>query len=288
MQGLAAWIMRGRFTAIATTVVCAILPLLGWVSGAVVALVTLRRGAGEGLIVLLGSLVGVNLILALMAGQAVWLLGPALELWLPVLVLALWLRSSISLSSTLRLAAGLAALAVAAFYAAVGDPSRYWRPRFEQVLGSLPDGGGVWGAGVEQMLPMMTGFWALGLLIGAVASLLFGRWLQSLLYNPGGFAKEFRDVDLGRALAGAAAALWVGTAFGGPAILQDLALVISAVFVLQALSLVHALIAAKRLGGGWLIVTYLLLPFAFQLMAIAGMADAAFQWRQRLKLGAGS
>ena len=55
MQALASFTMRGRSQAVLVAAVCALLslivPLVGLISSAAVALVTLRQGAVEGLIV---------------------------------------------------------------------------------------------------------------------------------------------------------------------------------------------------------------------------------------------
>lgn len=287
MQGLAAFIMRGRLYALAVMVAASLIPLFSWASGAVLALVTLRRGLLEGALLtaagtaVLGVLFGVGFSLPQLALQ------PALELWLPVLVLGGWLRSTVSLSGTMRLAGGLAVLAVVVLHLTVADRPEYWA----QVLGQMDQifsGGSqearqAWSSLRERLLPLMAGFVVLIQLIVVLVALLLGRWWQALLFNPGGFRREFHGLDLGRGY-GAAAALALGlAAWQGPGLIHDVALVLSGVFVLQALALVHAAAAYKGLSRGWLLALYLLLPFVFELLVVAGVAGAVFGWRRRLQ-----
>lgn len=79
MRGLAEYAMSGRFQAATVAVLFGMIPGLSIVSGAVVALVTLRRGLQEGLIVALWA--------ALPAGLQ-WMLGDAGSVFMLLGVLA--------------------------------------------------------------------------------------------------------------------------------------------------------------------------------------------------------
>jgi len=91
MTGLAAFVMRGRFQALLVTVLGAGSLLFCWISAAVLALVTLRKGAGEGAWLLFWAL--------LPAGTLVYAYGDSgpLALLLSVMVLALVLRNTVNL-----------------------------------------------------------------------------------------------------------------------------------------------------------------------------------------------
>lgn len=288
MRALAAWVMRGRLQAAVAASVFAVAPLLWWVSGAVVALVALRRGVAEGAGTALGGLLGLSATLSLLSGQFGLVPWP-LAVWMPVLVLAAWLRYSVSLGQTLRLAAGLAAAAVAVLHAILGDPAQYWRAALlEWAQDAPPEAAQAW----EQMLPELVPYATSGLVLGTtvlvVASVLLARSWQATLYNPGGFAREFRALDLGQPLALAVAGLWLAAALTRQALIYDLALVTGAVFVVQALALAHSLVARQRVSSFWLVGLYVLLPLLFHVLAMVGVADAVFRWRQRLDSGAES
>jgi hypothetical protein len=91
MKALAEFAMRGRFQALLITVIGAGSLLFSPISAAVLALVTLRKGAGEGAWLLFWAL--------LPAGSLVYLYGDSgpLSLLLAVMVLALVLRNTVNL-----------------------------------------------------------------------------------------------------------------------------------------------------------------------------------------------
>lgn len=278
--------MRGRLQAISVVVAATLLQFLSWFGGGVVALVALRRGWFDGLTVVGGATAVLAAVYGLQLGAPQLALWVLLELWLPVLLLGLWLRFTISLASTLRFAAVLAGLLVLGLHIAYPDQVAHWRPVLERVAEVLADGSADARQGLREMqervLPYLTGLWVMSLLAGAVVSLLVGRWLQAMLYNPGGFRREFHGLDLGRtaALIGAALLLWA--TLQGAGLGYDLALGAGAIFALQALSLGHAAVEMKGLNRGWLVGLYVLLPLAFGLYVVIGIADAAFGWRRRL------
>ncbi len=291
MRGFAEFVMRGRWQAIMVMVAASSLPFLAWLGGAVLALVTLRRGARDGAFLVAGAAAVVALVYLLFGLSPMGALRPMLELWLPVLIGGYWLRRTVSLSSTLRLLSGMAGLLVVGFHLLVADPEAYWRGILQE-LGRLftdgaPEAEQAWMAMVEQLLPIMTGLLAMTVLVMVTLSLLLGRSLQAALYNPGGFREEFHGLDLGRAYALGVAGLLVGAMFAGGGMLSDLMIVMGAPFVLQALAVAHSVVARQAWSSGWLIAVYALVPLAFQLLMVAGMIDTALNWR-RLVTDSGS
>ncbi|HEX5515514.1 MAG TPA: hypothetical protein VFY81_14040 [Gammaproteobacteria bacterium] len=291
MRRLAAFIMRGPVQATLVIVVASLLPLFGWFGATVIALVTLRGGVRGGVTVMAAAGASLLLIHTLLTGAPQVGLLPLLELWLPAFLLAVWLRRTVSLAATLRLAAVLAGLGVAWMYLLYPDQAVLWAPLLEQV-GRTADAGAeqvdaAWLAFIEGMLPLMTGILVLSLAVAVVAAVLLARWLQALLYYPGGFRREFHDLNLGRPMAAVVTGLLLVALASGDGLAHDLAFVVSAVFVLQALSLGHALMAKRGSSRGWFIGIYALLPLLFQLVVVIGIADAAFGWRRRFLAGSG-
>ena len=286
MRELAAFIMRGRLTAILVVAATAVLPMLVWAGGAALALVTLRRGLAEGLLVAAASLAISASLYGLLTGVPALAVQSALEVWIPVLLLSAWLRYTVSLSSTLRVATVLALLTVVGMHLAYPDQVGYWsqvlEPMVKAVGGGDPDAERNLRQVLEQTLPEMTSIWVLSLLSMVLISLLIGRWLQALLYNPGGFGSEFRQLDLGRPAALAVLGLLLVAGLVQSGVLGDLARVGGSVFALQMLAFMHALVAKRGMSSGWLVGLYVLLPFALPIVAIGGIADATFKWRQRL------
>lgn len=282
MRALAEFVMRGRWQAVTVAAGAGLVPLLGWIGAAVLALVTLRRGIADGVSVALPALLGLGVLYWLLMGTPAPALQMAIELWAPVLLLALWLRRTVSLAVPLQILGVLGALAVVSLHLMQGDMHAYWREVMASVLGGVPQDDATWQMFDENMLPRMTGFWAVGLMGASLFALLLGRWWQALLYNPGGFQAEFHGLDVGREAGILALILVAAGMFTGVGVLADLALVASALFAVQAMAVAHAFVKARGMSVVWLVTAYLLMPLVFQLVALIGIADALFKWRRRL------
>ena len=96
MNFLAAYIMRGRMQAMmvasSLALLSLILPPVSIVSSASVALVTLRRGANEGLFVLVCACLSAALLGFFLFGNFQFALLYGLVLWLPIWVISIVLR----------------------------------------------------------------------------------------------------------------------------------------------------------------------------------------------------
>jgi len=288
VKSLAAFVMRGRWAAVLVLVAASLMPLLAWLGGAALALVTLRRGGADGALTGLVAAVVFGVLAAASGSPPQAALLVLLEFWLPVWLVAVWLRWSVSLSSALQLAAVLAGVAVVGFYLVHGDPGQFWQAQLEaarQQLGVSEANADAWQSLVNELLPYMTGLWALNLLGVVIVSVLLGRWWQALLYNPGGFRAEFHQLRLGRTFAVAAALLVLGGILSGAGLVSDTGFVVSSIFVLQALAVAHGVAALRSWNLIGLVAVYLLLPFLFRVYAAIGIADVFVDVRRRLAGG---
>ncbi len=286
MLGLASFIMRGRSQAALVAAVFAILsllfPLTGMLSSATLALATLRQGPVEGLLVGLFAGLASGLFAFAALGSPVPALGFALALWLPVWALAVMLRNSGSPALTVT-TAGLMGLAILiGLKVGVADPAAYWAELMEPVRQGLIEGGILTDAESQALIlevaRWMTGAFAATFYFQALLALFLGRWWQSLLYNPGGFGAEFRDLRLGKGLGVLGLALMAFILVKGEnQWAADLLILITPLFLLQGLALIHWLVKAMQANRGWLIGLYALfllaLPHAQVLTAGLGLAD---------------
>ena len=300
MKALATFVMRGRSPAALVAAVAAVLfwlfPPFLIVSGAVVALVTLRQGVAEGAGVM--ALAGLGAVA--LAGLALGTPWPMLEVlptcWLPVWLLALVWRATVSLSRTVQAAALLGLLGVAGFYLALGDPAVWWGGvlgQWEQELAALtPPGQPADRATLDQLLallkewaPYLPGQAVGAALLFVLAGLLLGRWWQALLFNPGGFRPEFHELRLGRPLAALTLALLGAAMLSGWPPLTNAALVLGLLYTVQGAALVHAVAFKRQLSPAWLLLFYLLLlvPLLSQLVMALGVADAWTDFRNRVR-----
>ena len=276
MKALAAFIMQGRWQPVLFMTASTLLPLLAWLGGAALALVTLRRGASEGLVALVGSAALLGLVFGSMGANPLVSVAGLLEYWVPVFLLALVLRQTISLPVTIMAGGALGLVGLTIWYLLVPDPVAFW----EQSLGPLVEGEET-AELFQGLLPVMSGFWVLGLWGIAMASLLLGRWWQAVLYNPGGFREEFHGLRLDWRLAMVTLVIMLAATWTGPGLVYDLSLLLSGMFALQALAVTHAWRAAKQVHWMVMVPVYGLMPFLFKLYALLGIADTWFDFRKR-------
>ncbi len=291
MKFLAEYVMRGRFQAITAVVGFAglslILQPLSLLSGAALALVTLRVGPGAGFFIMAVATAIVGALTAWAADSPYLSLAFAVGLWLPVWILAVVLRATINLPLTLLVGTGLSLGGVLLLYLWLGNPTVLW----EQVLDRLFSEAGM-STQMEQLrgelARSLTSLFAVFWFINAVGALLLGRWWQAMLYNPGGFKKEFLALHLSRwpAWVTVALSVWAMVADGGVGTLPtDLAVVSLLPFAVAGISLVHAWVEYKNASGWWLVPIYVLalvmLPQVLFTMALVGLSDSWVDWRRR-------
>jgi hypothetical protein len=239
-------------------------------SSAVVALVALRRGWLYGLIVALFA--------GLLVGAAWWALEARPGLAFP-LVFALW-PPLLAATETLRRteSQGLALLVVGltvvgyvvAMHLVVGDVVAFWHEWLKRAVAAVP-GATVKGFEENNTIRLMNGF--LGVLYGLslMVALLFGRWLQSLVYNPGGFGPEFRRMRLPRLVLPVAVAVVWAAGWWNPILVADLFMAGILMYFFVGLAVIHGVIAVRGLSSGWAVPVYIALVY-FPEVVLAGLA----------------
>jgi hypothetical protein len=172
------------------------------------------------------------------------------------------------------------------------DPAAYWAELMEPVRQGLIEGGILTDAEsralILEVARWMTGAFAATFYFQALLALFLGRWWQSLLYNPGGFGAEFRDLRLGKGLGVLGLALMAFILIKGEnQWAADLLILITPLFLLQGLALIHWLVKALQANRGWLIGLYALfllaLPHAQVLTAGLGLADIWVNVRAKVR-----
>ncbi len=296
MRALASFVMRGPGQAVLVAAGFAALslavPPLSYLSAAVLALVTLRNGPKDGALVLVAA-AAVLAGMGLLSVGVPWVgLSVGLMLWLPVWLLSLTLRASVSLALAFQAAAVLGACVVLGTHIVVAEPVAAWRDLLEGYFAPLLREAGV--ADVERalaaMAELMTGVAAAALVSSYLVSLLLARWWQAMLYNPGGFQQEFHELRLGQAMAGVTllvfAAAWLFEG-GGARVARDLGSVAIAVYLFQGLAVVHGLVKLLKAHVAWLVGMYVLgvvaLPQVSTLISGLGLLDTWVDVRRRVQ-----
>jgi len=297
MKSLAEYAMRGRVHSASLAslfaVLSLILPPLSYISGALVALVTMRRGVSEGAVIAVISALVLSVVSQISTGNMLIGVVFALMVWLPVWILSIVLRKTVSLTITVSTAALISALAIVAFHSMVGDTVNWWLNMIDQVFSEALRQSGADTTQLEMMrenmAQFMTGLMATAFFLSMILSIFLGRWWQAVLYNPGGFKAEFHAFRLEKSAAIIASLVLVWASVSGAVggISVDLSIVMSVYGSVAGLALVHDVVETKGMNKAWLITLYLLLIFiAPQLLlplAIVGFADAWLDLRRFYK-----
>ena len=297
MRSLASFAMRGPWQAalvVATTAILSLLlPPMLFLSGAALALVALRQGLRPAMLVLLITIIGGGLLALFAVGQPTIIILLLALVWLPLLILALTLRSTRSLATTLHIAMVIGAVALVLFYLVIGDPQVWLAPIAEEISQQLreanlirPEDAAKLPEALAQWAPFLPGQAIASFLFTILASLMLGRWWQALLYNPGGLRAEFHELRLGQSaaiimIAVLGAALVFGEQFP---FLINLAFILGLVYLFQGAALAHGLVAKLGLSSIWLVSFYLLTVIVIsQLVLILALIDTWVDFRARVK-----
>ncbi len=297
MKAFAGWVLAGRLNALTLTsgfaVLGVVFPPLLLISLASLALVGLRMGAQQGLLIAAGS-AGLVFILSLADSRG----GGAGATVFLALCLLTWLMSQVyrqyaSAACMINAVGAIGALSVIAAYLILGEPAVYWLGLLEQYLrpqllqtqffqseAELND----W---LNNFSRVMTGGITGLVCLWVIVSLLLARWWQAILFNPGGFQKEFHGLRLGRLTAWTMLTLLAMSLVGEFSLTLDLATVVWLLFLFQGLAVVHHLVLQLGANAGWLIAIYFLLAikphYVTPVLSGLGLIDTWFDFRLRIR-----
>ncbi len=282
MRALAELAMRGPRQAIALATVFACIPMLFWVSAAIIALVVLRRGSSEGLkIFAWAALPGI--VWAGM-GQLSTIIGLT-----TTVALALILRQTVSWQKTLL--ALLPAGAIIALTLAQLAPQQIALVS-ELVITFVRDYLSQAGQNPDDLLATIKPLVQYGVigvvtwfnLISCILGLVLARSWQAQLYNPGGFRDEFHRIRLPVVIASGLLAFTVLSAAFAPFLLV-LVPAATLPLLVAGLSMAHALVQMRKMGNFWLTGLYILLilvtQLAYPIIVLTACLDSVFDFRTR-------
>ncbi|WP_189470673.1 hypothetical protein [Litchfieldella qijiaojingensis] len=262
MLPIARWLMRGTPYAAGAAALAAVVPWLFWLSAAIAALVTLRRGLAPATPVILGA--------AVPSGWW-WMQGDAIPLASVLLVtlMAVVLRSRMRWSEALiagaLAATGMVQLGIFLPPGGAGpllEQARQGSPEIDRMLQDLAGQG----VATEQLAALLIGgVTGLIVLLAAVVCLALARNWQAGLYNPGGFREEFHALRLSpRELVLLVVLGVVGMVLGFPA----LAMLAWVPLLVAGIALIHGVIGLKGMNGLWLVAFYVLLVTTWPMILI--------------------
>ena len=278
MRGLAEFVMRGRWQALAVAVTGSVLVVAAPLSAAAVALVTMGRGVRDGAWVVLWALLPA-LILGWVSGDygTGWLL---LSVFVAAAVLAQTVSLSLALLAVVPMSA-LGGLALLTFNAGFLDTLL---SLFDAWIEALQAGDNP----LEMVRPTMgqvAGLMAVGNALMASLCVLLGRYWQSELYKPGAFGEEFRALKLPSVWVVVLVVVTVVGAMSSGEWAAWSALAGIPITVC-GFALLHSIARDRKLGGGFLTVSYILWAFVDVLkvgVLVAVLLDAFIDLGRRVK-----
>ncbi len=302
MRFLAVYIMRGRMQAILVASTLAILsmlmPPLSVLSMAAVALVTLRNGPREGLIILLiGSVVTALLGMFLFANPQ-FAFAYGVFQWLPIWVIATVLRVTRKMATAIEVAVFLGILIVIGVYTVVSDPAGLWNELLNTMMQPMLESAGdnvpldELKLSIDRLAHYMTGMAAAGSVFGLLLGLLLGRWWQSQLFNPGGFKQEFTHIKTSPKFAIATLLIIVLALLSGGSVSElawNISVPLLVLYTFIGTAIIHVLLAARKnaqimmpLFYGAMFMLSLATPAVIVPIAITGLSDTWLNLRDKI------
>ncbi len=266
-----------------------IIPPVSVVSSATVALVTLRRGALDGLSVLGCSSIAAGLLGYFLIGNYQFALLYVMVLWIPVWLISIVLREGRHLSLAVEIAILIGILGVIGFYLTIDEPVSMWKQVLSQMVPANAPVENVQNT-IDLLAHFMTGVVAAGSVFGLLFGLFLGRWWQALLYNPGGFKEEFLSLKTQPRLAlGSAAIVVFALATKGSLseVAWNIAIPLFVLYTFIGSAILHTVFANMKLGRYMVpmfYVTVFLIPHAMLPVAVVGLLDPWLDLRKKIKL----
>jgi len=283
----AGYVMRGRQQAIVVGLLFAVMPLLGWISNVIISLVTLRKGAKEGAIVLLWISLPVIVVASLVSP---WIalydfVGGSLFVYL----LALILRQTQSWKQVLEVGMFVGLLVIVLAHLLVPNVQALWIKQLAHYA-SMVKAQFHLTINLDQLpffTKFATGFQVACLLLGILIDLILARSLQSMLYNPKQLRPELEAVRLSKWDVLALLVIMTLAGLQKLAVAQDVLPVVLLTFILAGLSVLHALMHQRNtFFKAWFLLFYILLivffPYLAALLVLVAIMDSCLDFRHRL------
>lgn len=289
MRALADYVLRGRWQAVFIALLFTFIPFLGWVGVVTMALVTLRKGAKEGFFVLIWIILPV-IVISIVLNDYRYAVYDALAGSTVVWIMAILLRQTQSWLLVIQTVVLLAVISIIALHIANPNIYQWWQVHLVQVFKQI-------NSLVSNVLTtdqtqyaiatttkIATGLQAAVIILTNLFNLAIARWVQAMLFNPGGLKKELHNLRLDKTtviIVGVIALLLMTV----PTI-QDCLPVLLLPFIIAGLSLIHYWCELTSWDYVILIMFYFLLcvPFTFMyvlcFLILLAAIDVWFNFRR--------
>ena len=276
--------MQAMLVASSLALLSLMMPPVSVVSSATVALVTLRRGAYEGLYVLGCSSLAAALLGFLALGNFQFALLYVMVLWLPVWLISIILREGQHLSLAVEIAILIGIVCVVGFYLYAPDPVALWKAVLSQMIpADVPV------ADIQRTIDILVHYMTGVIAAGSVFGLFLGRWWQANLYNPGGFRQEFLSLSTKpRISIGAIVVLIIAVTspVGISEIAWNVCILLFVLFTVIGVAVLHYAFSMMKLGRYMVpmfYITLFLIPHAMLIVGLVGLSDPWLNLRKKIE-----
>ncbi|MEM8843560.1 MAG: DUF2232 domain-containing protein [Pseudomonadota bacterium] len=265
-------------------------PLAAIISGAALVLITLYVDPKNSTLItiLVGLALSVSTFFFL--GNALIGLSITLAQLFPSLILATLFYRTRSLSFTLQAAAILGALCFILIKLMFPEDVSFWEAAISPMLTSMFEASGVSpeesANSIREIAEYMTGVMIASVVLVHCSILYFGYWLFCKAKDSEQYKTDFREVRLGHALAAISIATCIWAITTQSAYAAQLCGILSILFGIQGMTIIHVLCATMKKGKLWLVVSYLLvifIPQAIFIVILLGLSDSFFNLRKKIE-----
>jgi hypothetical protein len=275
MRSLAEFIMKGRRQAIVAVVLTSAVPPIYFLSPVIIGLVILRRGVNEALV----------LLLAAMLAMALWTVYPSMVMdqqanLMPYVLLILVSGLAVVLRTTQswQLTVLLTALVGLGFELYLRLQPMAVDALVTQLDQLMAQNGAANSVARDQLVALI----AMIQTVMALLLLIWSRWLQAILYNPGGFRQEFHSLRIENKAALLLALMLLLSGLG--VLLPETWYgYFSIPLMVAGVGLVHGTVALKHMSPLWLFAFYLVFPVINQLLVLLALADSWYDFRKQMR-----
>lgn len=282
MIALANFILRGRVQALAVAFIGSFFPLI---SSATIALVSLCKGAKEGLLLFLW--ISLILVLIQQASTDNPLLAAVSIASLGIMVIAAKVHRHLASWQWSLLATIAISVACAfSFGLLMGSEVTAFLTTVEAMFAAINSKQQDAQISLDLTESMLLGIVATLLAIGSIMSLMLARWWQAGIYNPGGFQKEFHSFKIEAKVAVILVAVLLAGQFMSKSsqIWSDLAVL---PLLIAGIALVHFAVKLLDQGRQWLAFLYVGIILAGKpvtvILLVLGLTDSLIDLRSRLE-----
>ena len=276
MTDLVRWILATRFRLVILAAVLVPIPVLGFVSTALMTMETLHRGPRRGLVSAVLATVAAVPLTWVWGGSSMEALAVCGALLLAGTGLGALLRRAGSLALAFQ-GVGLVCAAAAILAALLWPVPGGIVTSIVAQLGELASSAGATqqqaDALVERWELFFVGLMTAGVFLQLMAALLLGSWSASRMQDESQFGSQFRKLRLGRLLGVPATLLMASSLLLDGPLIRNLFPVVLFAFWFQGTAVVHAWAWARRWNAAFLAPMYVLLFPPFMLVTVLVIAS---------------